>query len=298
LFAVELPGRSRPAPGVVDLRRGTRVHHLSHPLARVGETLTKPDRDALRRDLLRCYRRYSIASGPGRSGFVKRQSARLNSIQKHAKKLAELLKADDADLRIIRWLWPISPERPAHLLPQMVFLVEMIDKMTGMQGKPGDIAERTNAHLGASGSALRWLANTLLPKVYSEHFGREARKSRNPYDGTLRGPYMRFARQVFDELKIDKVNAELVAQSHELAGIDDAIEVAKSRVAQAEGSAALERDRSDALQQREVLSAFADCLKRIDDALKVLVDDGNLSVELLRSMRAQLQHGSYRGLDG
>ena len=75
-----------------------------------------PDRDTLRHDLLICYGRYSIASGPGQSGFVKRQSERLNSIQKHASKLMELLKADDADLRIIRSVWPITPERPAHLL--------------------------------------------------------------------------------------------------------------------------------------------------------------------------------------
>ena len=57
----------------------------------------------------------------------------------------ELLKADDADLGIIGEVWPINPDRPTHLLPQMIFLVETFDKMTVMQGKPSDLAERTNA---------------------------------------------------------------------------------------------------------------------------------------------------------
>jgi hypothetical protein len=175
---------------------------LDRIIAAVGKTLTKPDRDVLRRDLLICYGQYSIASGPGQSGFVRRQKSRLNSIQKHAKKLVDLLKADDADVRIIRKLWPISPERPAHLLPQMVFFVETIDKMTGMHGKPGDIAERTNARLGKSGSALQWLTNALLTAIYSKHFAREAGISRN-LDGSLGGPYIRFARQVLAELKIE-----------------------------------------------------------------------------------------------
>jgi hypothetical protein len=135
----------------------------------------------------------------------------LNSIQKHAKRLAELLKADDADLRIIRGLWQISGESPAHLLPQINFLVDMINNMPGMQATSRDIAGRTIAHLGASGSALQWLTNTLLPKVYSEHFGREAGISRNP-DGTLGGPYMRFARRVLAELKI-KCSDETVASA-------------------------------------------------------------------------------------
>ena len=39
--------------------------------------------------------------------------------------------------------------------------------MPGLQGQPGDIAKRTRAHLGASGSALQWLTGTLLPAAYS-----------------------------------------------------------------------------------------------------------------------------------
>jgi hypothetical protein len=174
---------------------------LTRIIAAVRKPLAMPDRDMLRHDLLICCGQYSIASGPGQSGFVKRQRDRLNSIRKHGSKLVELLKADDADLGIIRGVWPINPERPAHLLPQMIFLVETIDAMTGMEGRPGDIAERTKAKQGMSGSPLQWLTGELLPAVYSKHFGRVAGKSRNP-DGTLGGPYIRFARQVLAELKI------------------------------------------------------------------------------------------------
>ena len=156
---------------------------LDRIIAEVGETITKPDRDVLRHDLLTCYGQYSI--------------------RKNAKKLVGLLKADEADVGIISALWPISPERPAHLFTQMVFLVEMIDGMPGLQGRPGDIAKRTSAHLGASGSALQWLTGTLLPAVYSKHFDLKAGRSRNPADDVLGGPYMRFARRVLAEMKIE-----------------------------------------------------------------------------------------------
>jgi hypothetical protein len=176
---------------------------LDRIIAEVGETITKPDRDVLRHDLLTCYGQYSIASGPGRPGFVKSQRDRLNSIRKHAKKLVELLKADDTDLGIIRDVWSINPERPAHVLPQMIFLVERIDAMTGMKGRPSDIAERTKEKQGMSGSPLQWLTGTLLPAVYSKHFDRKAGRSRNPADNVLGGPYMRFARRVLAEMKIE-----------------------------------------------------------------------------------------------
>jgi len=175
---------------------------LDRIISAVDKSPTKPDRDALRSDLLKCYGLYSIASGAGQPGAIRRQMNRLNSIQKHAKKLVDLLEADDADVGIIRELWPISPERPAHVQPQMLFLVERINNMPGMHGKPGDIAERTNKRLGTSGSALQWLTNALLPAIYSKHFARKAGISRN-LDGSLGGPYIRFAHQVLAELKIE-----------------------------------------------------------------------------------------------
>jgi hypothetical protein len=84
-----------------------------------GEVPANLDRDGLRYDLRDLYRRYSLASGPGQTGFNKRQSERLDAIEKHARKLLELLKADAADLDIIRSIWPVDPDRPAHLLPQI-----------------------------------------------------------------------------------------------------------------------------------------------------------------------------------
>jgi hypothetical protein len=52
-----------------------------------------------------------------------------------------------------------------------------------------------------SGSPLQWLTGALLPAVYSKHFRREAKISRS-LDGTLGGPYIRFARQVLAEAEI------------------------------------------------------------------------------------------------
>ena len=205
--AVNAPVKDDVAPNLVKLD-ADKAKLLFEELAldrvinAVGKTPTKPDRNMLRNDLLVCYGRYSIASGPGQSGFVKRQTDRLTSMRKHARKLAELLKADEADLGIISRVWPINSERPAQLFTQLVFLVEIIDAMKGMQGKPGDIVLRTKRHLGMSGSALQWLVNTLLPTVYREHFGKDAGISRNE-NGTLGGPYLRFVRQVLAELKIE-----------------------------------------------------------------------------------------------
>ena len=179
-------------------------------VAEVGETLIKPERDALRLDLVICFAKHSIASA-GQPGVFRSQGSRLNSIQKHAKKLVELLKADDDDLGIIRREWPISPERPAHLLPQIGFLVETIDKMTGRHSKPADIAERTKARLGISGSPLQSLTGMWLPAVYKNHFGKDAGISRNQR-GVPGGPYMRFARQVLVEFEV-KCSDETVASA-------------------------------------------------------------------------------------
>ena len=179
----------------------------------VGETLIKPDRDALRFDLMICYGWYSLADGPGRSAFLRHQINRLNSIQKHAKKLVELLKADNDDLGIIRKEWPSGPELPAHLLPQMVSLVETIDKMTGPHGKPADIAARTKARLGISGSPLQSLTGMWLPAVYKTHFGKDAGISRNQR-GVPGGPYMRFAHQALVEFKIECSDETIAGALH------------------------------------------------------------------------------------
>jgi hypothetical protein len=51
--------------------------------------------------------------------------------------------------------------------------------------------------------ALQWLTGTLLPDAYSKHFHRKAGRSRTPADDGLGGPYMRFARRVLAEMKIE-----------------------------------------------------------------------------------------------
>lgn len=50
-------------------------------IAAVCEKGAMPDRDTVRNDLLTCYGRYSIASGPGQPGFIKasKRAAEFNS---------------------------------------------------------------------------------------------------------------------------------------------------------------------------------------------------------------------------
>jgi hypothetical protein len=141
------------------------------------------DRDTLRRDLLICYGQYSIASGPDP------QNARLDSMQKHARRLIDLLKADDADLGLIRAKWPIDTERPAHLLTQLIFLDELIDPL-----KQALLTTQAGEHLSAS--PLQQLTSVWLPEIYRKHFGKEAGRSRRLADGAVDGPYIRFVHQM------------------------------------------------------------------------------------------------------
>ena len=156
------------------------------------------DRDTLRRDLLICYGQYSIASGPDP------QNARLGSMKKHARRLIDLLKADDANFGLIRAIWPIDTEHPAHLLPQLVFLDEAIDRL-----KQALLTAQAGAHLSAS--PLRQLTCVWLPEIYTKHFGKEAGRSRRLADGAVDGPYIRFAHQMLAEAGI-KCSDETIAR--------------------------------------------------------------------------------------
>ena len=100
----------------------------------------QPERDALRVDILRCCGIYGIAAGPGTVGFNKRQADRLNSIRKHAKKIARLLKEDDADLRIIPRIWPMQ------LLPLMVEVLEALPGLRGSPPRHGRMDQNTPRH--------------------------------------------------------------------------------------------------------------------------------------------------------
>jgi hypothetical protein len=181
---------------------------LDRAINAVGVTPPQLDRDALRRDLLHCYGKYSRAVA-ARPGFIKDQYDRLDSIRKHAKRLMKLLDADDADLGIIRGVWPLSSEHPAHLRQQIAFLVELIDGMPGLKEKPADLAKRMRTRQGISGSALQFVINAWLRALYEKHFGKEAGISRNK-DGTVSGPYFRFVRQVLTDWKI-KCSDETIA---------------------------------------------------------------------------------------
>jgi hypothetical protein len=156
------------------------------------------DRDMLRRDLLICCGRYSIASGPGP------QKARLASIRKNARRLIDLLKDDDADFGLIRAM-PIDTEHPAHLLPQLVYLDEAIDRLQQAILK----VQAKKAHL--STSPLQQLTGDWLPEVYTKHFDKEAGRSRRLADGAVGGPYIRFAHQMLAEAGI-KCSDETIAR--------------------------------------------------------------------------------------
>jgi hypothetical protein len=167
-------------------------------ISAVGDTDVKPDLAALRFDLLVCYGRYSIASsaaGP--------QSKRLDSMQKHARRLIQLLKEDEADLGLIRAIWPVDREHPAQLFTQMVFFVEIIDQL-----KAGLVVSHNRSH--SDDSPLRRLTAIWLPEVYQKHFGKKAGKSRPHGGGPVGGPYPRFALQVLEEMGI-RGTAETIA---------------------------------------------------------------------------------------
>jgi hypothetical protein len=159
------------------------------------------DRDALRHDLLVCYRQYIIASGPGSSEVNKRQIDRLNSINTHAKKLVRLLRADDDDLGIIRGTWPRHPDCPSYPLDPLSLLVALIDGLPGLKVKPGDLAEGAKKRLGMPGSALEWLISTFLREVYEKHFEAKAGRSRK-VDSAPTGPYFRFVRETLAEFGV------------------------------------------------------------------------------------------------
>jgi hypothetical protein len=116
-------------------------------------------------------------------------------MQKHARRLINLLKADDADLGLIRAVWPIDPEHPAHLLPQLEFLDEMIDRLK-------KALPTANARTRLDTSPLQQLAGVWLPNAYERHFGRPAGRSRRSADRAPDGPYIRFARQFLIETRI------------------------------------------------------------------------------------------------
>jgi hypothetical protein len=156
------------------------------------------DRDTLRSDLLICYGRHTIASGPDP------QNARLDSIQKHARRLIDLLKADDADLGLVCAIWSIDAEDPAHLLPQLVFLDKAIDRLK-------QVLLTAQARADLSASPLQQLTCVWLPQVYTKHFGKEAGRSRRLADGAVGGPYIRFAHQMLAESGI-KCSNETIAR--------------------------------------------------------------------------------------
>jgi hypothetical protein len=170
----------------------------------VGLNADQLDRHVLRLDILNSCARYGIRSDIANSDFAKRQINRLNSICLHLKRLAELYKDDDADMGTTQSWRSVEPE-------QLLREAELIESIKERTEKPAAIADRVKAQLGASHSALQWLTGELLPAVFTKHFHRPAKISRDPNaGGALGGPYVRFARQVLIELGV-KCSDETIA---------------------------------------------------------------------------------------
>src|SRR5262249_46300174 len=96
----------------------------------------------------------------------------------------------------------------ATLLPELMSLVEILSQ-PGFQTTRKEFADRTNARLGITGSALQALVGLWLADTYRKHFQREPAISRNQSDGAVTGPYVRFALQVTKELNV-KCAAETI----------------------------------------------------------------------------------------
>jgi hypothetical protein len=155
------------------------------------------DRNMLRFGLLTALGHHAIAVGPGP------QSKRLGSMRKHAVKLIELLRADEADYALIRAVWPVSPDRQCpHVFTQLVFLVELIDLLTAFEARQGQ---------SSASSPLKRLVGEWLAETYERHFGRLPGRSRAEMGGAPYGPYVRFVLAVLGAAGI-KCSAETVAK--------------------------------------------------------------------------------------
>jgi hypothetical protein len=86
----------------------------------------------------------------------------------------------------------------------LIFFDEIIDRL-----KQAALSAQARAHLSAS--PLQQLTSVWLPQIYTKHFGKEAGRSRRLAEGTVGGPYIRFARQMLAEMKI-KCSDETIAR--------------------------------------------------------------------------------------
>jgi hypothetical protein len=74
--------------------------------------------------------------------------------------------------------------------------------------------------------------------------------------------------------RLGQIHTEAVIQSNELASIDEAIATAAERLRAAEGDAALEQDRQEALAAREVLRAeLMENGLKLNEALQILIEE-------------------------
>jgi hypothetical protein len=159
-----------------------------------------PDRASMWSDLSEAVGEHHIRSKYGSPGIAKKRIERLKSIRKCAAQLAELLKADDDDWKLVRNLWPAEEGSP---LARTQFLVEQIDNIDILKGSPRDAIRQTERRFGITGSPFEWLVAGQLPKLFKKHLGINATWHRNK-ENTPAGAFIGFATQVLAEFDITR----------------------------------------------------------------------------------------------
>jgi hypothetical protein len=84
--------------------------------------------------------------------------------------------------------------------------------------------------------------------------------------------------------KLDQINKESVAHSHELASVDAALTTARTKLEAAKRHEAKQADRAKAVELRATLKRFAEYGAGVDAALEVLISSCNGMAESLDAM--------------
>jgi hypothetical protein len=143
------------------------------------------DRDGLRADIQLAAWWWKQITGE------KNQPARLRRLQdirQAAEDLKRLLE-EDAQSGLALSKYPFTGSDPPTILNQLInYANRVLEPLDGTQSWP-------------KGSAFDWVMGSLM-ETYSRYFQRKAGISRLPLDGTVNGPFIRFAEAALRELKI------------------------------------------------------------------------------------------------
>ena len=130
-------------------------------------------------------------------------------MQTTAKKLATLVQADHDDAGLLRRFYPGREPDPMAVLKRMVEAADraMENRREFVEGgKPVPV-------LQLSGNPFVRLVGSELSEIFEKHFGKRASYTRDPYDESIKGPFIDFAEAVLKEF----------GRSPSRAGIADAL---------------------------------------------------------------------------